>query len=143
MPAQTQTATAQATLRFLRIFQGILLASMVLYPTAAGMMSLHFDKPLNPAMFGSLTVVSAIYVGIALWFQITRIRPALETLQARPDDATSLDRWRSGVIVSCVMLEAVVLTGFALRFIGGTFLESLPFYCAGILFMLIYWPQRP
>lgn len=143
MPALTQAATTQTTLRFLRILQGILLASMVLDPTIAEMISPDIGKALNPFIFKFLAATSATYVGIAVWIQITRVRPALETLQSKQDDARSLYHWRSGVILSSVMLEAVVLTGFALRFMGGTFLQSLAFYCIGILLMLIYWPRRP
>ena len=143
LPNSSGTATTQGTLRFLRIVHGILLFSMVLYPTLVDSIVPLGQKAPSRMLPVALGSISAAIIGYAVWFQITRVRPALEALQLKPDDATSLQRWRSGSILSFVLFESVVLYGFALRFMGGTLQESVPFYGAGIALMLIYWPKQP
>lgn len=71
------------------------------------------------------------------------IRPALETLQAKPDDGASLERWRTGSFVSYILAEAIVLFGLCLRFLGGRPTLALPFYGVGIVMMLFLFPRRP
>lgn len=116
---------------------------MLMYAVVGEKIAPHMDRPLQPAVLVGMAVVCAAMLGIAVWAQIARIRPAIQALQLKHEDEVSLQRWREGTILSCVLLEAVVLEGFALRFIGGTFLDSLPFYFVGIVLMIFYWPQRP
>jgi hypothetical protein len=71
------------------------------------------------------------------------IRPAFDTLQLRPDDPAALQQWRTGAILTAVLLEAVALYGFALRFLGASLKVSVPFYLVGIALMLLWWPQKP
>ena len=120
-----------------------MLLSMVFYATAAEVLAPPLRKAPDPVFLSVLAVAAAAMVGIAVWVQIARVRPALQNLQLKPDDSAALQRWRGGTIMACVMLEAVVLYGFVLRFMGGTFLQSLPFYCVGVLLTVFYWPQRP
>ena len=82
-------------------------------------------------------------LAIALFLRIKMVQPGAVILQEKPDDQTALARWRAGNILSFVLAETVVLFGFALRFIGGTTWQSLPFYIVGIALMLVWWPHRP
>jgi hypothetical protein len=82
-------------------------------------------------------------VGIALLFRIKMLQPAIENLQEKADDQIALARWRAGNILSFVLAESIVLFGFALRFLGGTITQSLPFYIVGVALMLVWWPRRP
>lgn len=71
------------------------------------------------------------------------VGPALDTLGSMPDDPDALAKWRKGLVLSGVLLDAVVLYGFAFRVLGGTLQQSLPFYAAGIGLMIVWWPKRP
>jgi len=50
----------------------------------------------------------------------------------------AVSRWRFGNLLSFVLAESVVLFSFALRFLGGTTWQSLPFYVVGIALMLVW-----
>jgi hypothetical protein len=119
----------------LRIVHGILLFWMIMQVIAAERVLPHVQQVLKPAFLPTFAVASVVAVGVALWAKIGRIRPALETLELTPDDALALQRWRFGAILLFVMFETLVGYGFALRSLGGTLLESAPFYAVG------HWPD--
>jgi hypothetical protein len=135
--------TVEGTLRFLRVFSSVLLFSVILYIWVAEKVVEHPPQLLNPVMLLGIGACSLAVFAIALFARVKIIRPALETLQTKQDDTSALQHWRSGNILSFVLFEAIVLFGFALRFLGGSTLQSLPFYAAGIGLMLLWWPHRP
>jgi hypothetical protein len=115
---------------------------MLLYVAVAERTQHQFIH-MNRAFLAGLSSVAAILVGIALYLQVKVIRPALDALEAKPDDGSSLERWRGGSFASYIAAEAVVLFGLCLRFLGGVRALSLPFYFVGILLMLFLFPRRP
>ncbi|MGA8220819.1 MAG: hypothetical protein WB780_04130 [Candidatus Acidiferrales bacterium] len=134
--------TLDGTVRHIRILHTILLFTLIVYPIVAEKIGPHQSRDIS-VIWLSILAVSLIVCGIAFYFQFKRVRPAAERLQVQPDDASALVRWRAGNIVSFVLVEAVMLYGFALRFLGGTLQQSLPFYVVAIALMLMWWPQRP
>jgi len=142
MPPQPPAPTFDGTLRGLRTLYLILLVAMLLY-VAVAEKTQHQLIDMNRAFLAGLTGAAAIMVGIVLYLQVKRIRPALETLQAKPDDDASLERWRTGSFASYIMAEAIVLFGLCLRFLGGRPTLALPFYGVGIVMMLFLFPRRP
>jgi hypothetical protein len=120
----------------------ILLVAMVLYVVVSEKTQ-HQLIDMNRTFLTGIAVLAAILVGIAFYVQAKTVRPALETLQAKPDDTDSLASWRSGSLVSYVLAEAIVLFGLCLRFLGGARILSLPFYGVGLLLMLFLFPRRP
>jgi hypothetical protein len=97
----------------------------------------------HPCGVVRLLLNGLVVVGMALFFRIKMLEAAAETLVANPDDPMALGRWRTGNLLSFLLAESVVLFGMALRFIGGTTMQSLPFYAVGIAIMLVWWPRRP
>jgi hypothetical protein len=77
------------------------------------------------------------------WMRSKQLPIAFETLRTKSDDAASLGRWRTGVIISDALAEAVVLYGFTVHMLGGTAKEVAPFFIAGLAAMLIWWPKQP
>jgi hypothetical protein len=142
MPGQPPPPTLDGTLRTLRTVYLVLLAAMLLYVTIAERAE-HQLINMNRTFLAGLGGIAAIGVVIALYVQAKMIRPALETLQAKPDDAASLGRWRSGSLASYVVAEGIVLFGLCLRFLGGTRAMALPFYGVGIVMMTFLFPRRP
>jgi hypothetical protein len=134
--------TIDSTLRSLRTLYLILLIAMLLY-VAIAEKNQHQLIDMNRAFLAGLSVAAAIIVGVAAYVQVKMIRPALETLQSKPDDAASLSRWRSTSLASYIMAEAIVLFGLCLRFLGGTRALALPFYGVGLVMMLFFLPRRP
>lgn len=130
------------TLRLLRLLYVALVLSMVLYPFVAETIARPERAP-NPFIFAGLLFESVAVAGAGIWFQLARVRPALETLQLRPDDLAALQAWRTGSVVCAVLFESIVLIGFILRFLGGTLAQSAVFYIGGIALMFTYWPHEP
>jgi len=110
--------TLAGSVRVIRIVHAILLGTMILYPVIAEEIGPHQPRDIH-VIWVSILALSLIVCGIAFYFQFKRVRPAAQTLQTQPDDAVALVRWRAGNIVSFVFAEAVMLYGFALRFMGG------------------------
>jgi hypothetical protein len=135
--------TIESTLRTVRTLHGILLFTMFLYAVTAEKIQGARSQALNPAFLSGLAVASIAILGIAQFMRVKYVRSALDTLSSTPDDPSSLANWRKGAIVSDVLLESIVLCGFVVRFLGGTFVEALPFYAVGIGLMILWWPQRP
>lgn len=142
MPGQPPAPTIDGTLRFLRILYLVLLVAMLLYVEVAERTQ-HQLIDMNRTFLAGLGCVAALMVGIAFYVQLKIVRPALETLQTKPDDAASLGRWRDGSFAGYMLAEAIVLFGLCLRFLGGTRAMALPFYCVGIALMLFWFPRRP
>lgn len=142
MPPKPPTPTVDGTLRGLRVLYLILLLAMLVY-VAVAEKTQHQLIAMNRAFLAGLSSLAAIMVGIALYLQVKVIRPALEALEAKPDDDSSLERWRGASFASYILAEAAVLFGLCLRFLGGARTLSLPFYFVGILLMLFLFPRRP
>jgi hypothetical protein len=128
--------------RWLRIWYVILFVAVIAYVTVAEK-SQHQLIDMNRTFLVGLGVVAAIFAGIALYVQVKMIRPVLETLQSKPEDAASLTSWRYRSLATYMMAEAIVLFGLCLRFLGATRAMCLPFYSVGIVLMLFLFPRRP
>lgn len=116
---------------------------MFLYVYTAEILIPHQTRELSSTLPLAFAFICFVIIGMVLFFRATKIGPALNTLQSKPDDPAALQQWRFGAILTAVLLETIVLYGFALRFIGAAPKVSVPFYAVGIAFMLLWWPQRP
>jgi hypothetical protein len=87
--------------------------------------------------------MALLLAGIALFFRRKRIGPAIDRLRDQPDDRGAMQSLTAASILSVVLAESIVLLGYALRFLGATRWQSVPFYLAGIFLMLLWWPKRP
>jgi hypothetical protein len=134
--------TLDSTLRTVRIVYAVLLFAGLTYTLMAEAFFYHEPHDVHVIWIAFL-VNGVLTVGIALFFRMKMVATALETLQTKPEDQSALGRWRAGNILCCVLAESIVLFGFALRFIGGTTVQSLPFYIAGVAMLIVWWPRRP
>ncbi len=131
-----------STVRTIRIIHAVLLLAAVFYifmPEAL----LHHEPHDIHVVWVAFLVNGLLSVGIALFFRMKMVPTAAETLRTNPEDQPALARWRAGNILSFVLAESIVLFGFALRFMGGTPMQSLPFYSTGIAMMILWFPRRP
>lgn len=88
-------------------------------------------------------VVSATGALLAFQLRARWIPAAVEDLRRSPDDAPSAQRWYATHFASLAMAEGIGLLGFALRILGGTLFESLPFYIVCFGLMLAWFPRKP
>ena len=140
---QQPVATTEATLRVLRTIHGALFCSILLYVVVIVQISPQDPRGNATVLLTPLGILSVLILGIAFFVRSRKIRPAFETLQTKPDDAESLRRWRVGALVSAALAESVVLYGVAIHFMGGTGRQAAPFFIAGAVAMLAWWPRRP
>ena len=139
---QRPVQLADAALRPLRAIHLALLASMLLYVYLGEKLFSRQPNSTDRTFVTAVAVISAAMIGIAFIVRAKMIRPALDRLQSVPDDANSLRRLRSGSIVSYILAESVVMFGLILRALSGTLHQSLPFYIAGPVLMVLWWPRR-
>lgn len=134
--------TMEGSIRFARILHGVMLFSMCLYIIAAEMFGDRMPRDIHVFQWGFMTV-SFLLVVVAVLVRVKLVQPTAQILQTQPNDSATMGRWRSGILTSFVLAEAVMLFGFALRFLGGTLLQATPFYAVAIALMLLWWPRRP
>ncbi|MGP8156151.1 MAG: hypothetical protein ACLQMT_04760 [Candidatus Acidiferrales bacterium] len=140
---QQDQATLQGTLRMLRTTHGLLMLFIVFCVVRVHMVPAQNAEPLSTNILLLLGVIAIALLVFAQVIRSRRLRLAFETLRTKPDDAESLARWRYGVIFSDVMAVAVVLYGYVIHFMGGTNREAAPFFIAGAVAMLVWWPREP
>lgn len=78
---------------------------------------------------------------MGIFFRSKKVTPAAEALAQNPEDAVMAKEWNSGVILSLVFSETIVLFGLALRIMGISWNISGLFYVVGILLMLAWTPK--
>lgn len=71
------------------------------------------------------------------------VAPAADSLRTRPDDEEAWNRWRGGNIICFALCESIVVFGFVLRLLGGTLVQSAPFYVIGLLLLVGLTPRNP
>jgi len=127
----------------IRVVHGVMIVSIFWYALASEYLFPHQENGLDRTIAIGFVVTCVLTIGIALIVRARMITPALAALQKAPDDAAALGRWRSGAVASDVFANAVALYGSGLRGIGGTLADSAPFYIAGLVLMVLWWPKPP
>jgi len=131
---------ARKTLQVVRI---VLVVSIAVYvflgervrPSTAGAPDRNF--------YFAITLVALTMVGMAFAVWRLFVLRSEATLAAQPEDAVALKRWWVGYIFTYALCEAVALFGFALRIVGFTLSQVVPFYIVGFVLMILFSPSRP
>lgn len=131
-----------ASLKQLRILQFAMLGAVVLY-VVIGEVVPHTVHPINPVVFQALALLAASMVVALFVLRRLTVRRAEPALSGPSIDSTALMRWRTGVILTLALSEAVALYGFVLRILGFSLSEVAPFYVAGFTLMLFLGPRKP
>lgn len=134
--------TLDVSVRVIRIVHGVLPFLILLYAFTAEKLGMHQPHEIRVIWIAFLALCP-VEIGIAFYFRLKWVQPAAGVLQTKPGDVSALSRCRAGNIVTYVIAEAIILYGFALRFLGGTVLQALPFYAAAVALMILWWPRRP
>jgi hypothetical protein len=135
--------TVEGTLRFVRTVHGVLLLAMFMQVLTVEKILPRQPRTLNSTFATPMLVLSIAIVIATVYIRLKMVGTSLDSLRSMPDDPITLGKWRKGVVLSDVLLDTVVLYGFALRFLGGTLQQCLPFYTAGIGLMILWWPRHP
>jgi hypothetical protein len=129
-------------LKTLRAVQWSLLASIALYGVGG-----EFIAPgagaVDPSLSYIFTTLGVAIVGAIFVVRRTLVLRAAETLATQPEDSLGLQQWRTGFLATYGLSEALALFGLALRFLGESLQQVLPYYIAGFVLIAFFRPRQP
>jgi len=126
----------------LRAVQWSMLASIVLY-AFVGQIVRPLARSADPVVSYIFATLGVAIVGIIFVVRRTLVFRAEASLATHPDDALSLNQWRTGYIATYALCEALALFGLVLRFMGGNLQASGPYYIGGFILLFFFRPQQP
>ena len=129
-------------LRATRAVHAMFLVTVPFYAATA-----EFVAPNEPREFAvfrlAFFVASAVTAVLGFQIRAKMIPVAEDVLRRNPGEPNAAQSWYTAHFLSFVAAEAIALFGLVLRFVGGTLLESLPFYIVGLGLLLAWMPRRP
>jgi len=132
---------AQRSLQSARLIHFALLFATVAYTAIPFLTGPPKVQPPSAILLFALGIVSLSSLTAGFFIRSRLVQPAREALRSNPDDSAAARRWRSGVIISLMFCETILLFGFALRFLGGSWNVCGAFYGVGIFFLLAWTPR--
>lgn len=129
-------------LKTLRAVQWSMLASILLY-VLLGEVAGPAARAVDPALSYIFSTMAVAIVGVIFVVRRTLVLRAAESLASHPDDALSLNHWRTGYLATYALCEALALFGLALRFLGCNLQQSVPFYLGGFVLLFFFRPRQP
>jgi hypothetical protein len=132
----------RGTVRTLRLVQLAMLASIALYGVL-GEVAGSSARAANASLSYIFTTAGVAMVGVIFVVRRTLVFRSAERLAARPDDAVTLNHWKTGYIATYALCESLALFGLILRFLGCSFRQCLPFYIGGFVLLLFFGPRAP
>jgi hypothetical protein len=97
----------------------------------------------NAIVLRAMSIVAAAEVIALFVLRRKMLVPAMALLSSQSEDAAALARWKTGHIVTWALSLSVALYGLVLRYLGFAFTQVAPFFIAGFILMLFYFPRRP
>lgn len=128
-------------LRVLRVLYAALFASILLYGFVQELVMADREPKDLGVLKLALLVAAGSTAAVVFFLRFSRI-PALlsaPTLELGP----RLAQLRIYYIVCFVLAETIALFGFVLRILGGSRVDSLPFYFIAVVFFLLSYPRAP
>ena len=120
-----------------------LLGSILLYVFVGERAGQNPAAPPDRNLYFALTLVAIITVGMILAVKRLFVLQAQATLAEQPEDATAINRWRTGYIIVYALCEGEALIGLVLRILGFTLSQVMPFYVVGFALLLAFGPTTP
>ena len=129
-------------LKTLRLVQWCLLLSILLYASVAELAAPSV-RAVNPTVNYLFSMLAVATVGVIFVVRRTLVLRAAESLATHPDDAISLNHWKTGFIATYALCEALAVFGLVLRFLGCTFEQCVLFYIGGFVLLFFFRPKEP
>ena len=81
---------------------------------------------------------------VGFFFRRKLLRRSEEALSKGASNPKALKQWQAAHFVGFASAEAVALWGVVVRMVlGGTLWQALPFYAAGLFFLMLWTPRMP
>lgn len=132
-----------STVRLLRLVQIAMLVSIALCVVVGEKFARALTSDPANTLFHALSFISISLVGATIVVRRTLVLRSEAALKERPDDITTLARWRTGYIFLYALCEVLGLFGLILRMSGFTLANVWSFYLGGFLLLLLYSPRTP
>ena len=132
----------ESAIKVIRTIQIAMLLSVGLFLWAGEMVG-SIPKLNNPTLFYALSLATITIVGVILVVRRTLVLQSAAALAARPNDAATLNRWRTGYVMTYALSESIALFGLILRLIGFSLSQVWSFYIAAFILLLFFRPRRP
>lgn len=129
-------------LRMLRTVQWAMLGSIVLY-IVLGVVIHPGARMLDPAVSYVFTTLAVALVGVIFVVRRTMVYRSEASLATQPNDAISLNHWKTGYIVTYALCEVLALFGLVERFLGANVQQSLLYFVGGFVLMFFFRPRQP
>lgn len=129
-------------IKIVRALQIAMLLSVALFVVAGEMVG-AIPHLSDPTLFYALSLATITIVGVILVVRRTLVLQSATTLATRPNDAATLNRWRTGYVMTYALSEAIAIFGLILRLIGFSLSQVASFYIAGFILLLFFGPRRP
>lgn len=132
----------QATLNKLRIIQLLVIFTVAI----SAVVALSWNRSVSPwSMAHSWIALLAVFCLVeGVYLRHRFVSPATAALVADPTNARMLKRWEAWQILTLALAGAIALYGFVIRIVfRGASQESLGFYIAGIILLVVWTPRMP
>ena len=132
--------------RVLQLLYFVLLIAIALYwLIAEGAFGVEFPRIGGINSLGTakliLAVIALADVILVLYYRYSRIASLLH--QPATDYAQVVRRLRAYYMICFIVAQSVALYGFALRALGGTREDSIPFFVGAVALFILCFPRLP
>lgn len=135
------TSAAKNAARIMRIVYGGILIHMILV-IILGEFYLRFQTvSLDVNILIGIGILCFGMLGFVIFVRRKVVGSAAEALRRNPDDKKSIQKWKLGNLICCVILDVIVVFGLVIQITGENRRLELPFFIVGIGLMLLWWPK--
>ena len=100
-------------------------------------------RSIHPALSCALATMSVAVVGTVFVVRKTLALPSELALAQKSGDAVAQQQWKTSYLATYVLCESLGIFGVMLRFLGASFVQSLPFYLSGFVMLFFFAPRDP
>ena len=132
-----------SVLKMLRIVHIAMLISIGMYVIVGELIASRSPIAARPAFFYVISVLSISTIGVILVVRRTLVLHSESTLRVKSNDLATLNRWRTGYIITYALSESLALFGLIVRLAGFSLSQAVTFYLPGFVLMLFFRPRPP
>lgn len=132
-----------SALKMLRIVHIAMLISIGMYVIVGELIASRSPIAARPAFFYVISVLSITTIGVILVVRRTLVLHSESTLRVKSNDLATLNRWRTGYIITYALSESLALFGLIVRVAGFSLSQAVTFYLPGFVLMLFFRPRPP
>ena|SRR5579864_4514360 len=132
-----------SVLKMLRIVHIAMLISIGMYVIVGELIASRSPIVARPTFFYVLSVLSITTIGVILVVRRTLVLHSETTLRVKSNDLATLNRWRTGYLITYALSESLALFGLIVRLAGFSLSQAVTFYLPGFVLMFFFRPRPP